>query len=76
METRVDQWKRNLLDLSLRNPLLNVRATSRFLPLSGGEPFGFDVPPEDGAVVPYMPGIPAKEIRARKGTLYDESGHV
>lgn len=35
-ETRVEQWKRKLLDLSLRNPLLNVRDSSKFLPLEDG----------------------------------------
>ncbi len=73
METRIDQWKRKLLDLSLRNPLLNVRETSRFLPLSNGAPFGFEVPPEDGAVVPYEPTIPEREIKARLKELYTTS---
>ena len=73
METRVDQWKRKLLDLSLRNSLLNVRDTSRFLPLSSGGSFGFDVPPEDGAVIQYKPVIPAKEIKARLKELYTTS---
>ena len=36
METRVDQWKRKLLDLSLRNPLLNARDGAKFLPFDGG----------------------------------------
>lgn len=36
METRVDQWKRKLLDLSLWNPLLNARDGAKFLPFDGG----------------------------------------
>ena len=38
-ELRVEQWKRKLLDLSLRNPLLNVRDSLRFLPLEDGLSF-------------------------------------
>ena len=33
-EVRVEKWKRNLLDLSLRNRLLNVKDGKHFLPLS------------------------------------------
>lgn len=33
METRVDQWKRKLLDLSLRNRLLNFKDTKKTIPL-------------------------------------------
>ena len=39
-EIRVDQWKRKLLDLSLRNPLLNARDGAKFLPFDGGVPYG------------------------------------
>lgn len=72
-ELRVEQWKRKLLDLSLRNPLLNVRETSKFLPLTSGGDFGFEVPAEDGAVVPYKPALPPKEIKARLKEIYTVS---
>ena len=61
-EQRVEQWKRKLLDLSLRNPLLNVRDSAKFLPLEDGPSFCGGTatsavvpytPPEAGAVVPY-----------------------
>lgn len=34
VEVRVEKWKRNLLDLSLRNRLLNVKDGKHFIPLS------------------------------------------
>ena len=35
-DNRVEQWKRNLLDLSMRNPLLNAREGRKFLPIKQG----------------------------------------
>lgn len=32
-QTRKDQWERRLLDLSLRNSLINIRLTSKYIPL-------------------------------------------
>ena len=49
-ESRVEQWKRRLLDLSLRNPLLNVRDGGKFLPFDGGMPYGGEATTE---IVPY-----------------------
>ena len=78
-EPRVEQWKRKLLDLSLRNPLLNVRDSLRFLPLEDGLSFCGGsassavvpyVPPEAGAVVPYKTRLSEKEIRKRLKELY------
>lgn len=78
-EPRVEQWKRKLLDLSLRNPLLNVRDSLRFLPLEDGLSFcggsaSSDVvpyvPPEAGAALPYKTRLSEKEIRKRLKELY------
>lgn len=78
-ESRVEQWKRKLLDLSLRNPLLNVRDGSKFLPFDGGEPYGGGAaatevvpytPPETGDAVPFRTNLPEKEIRRRLRELY------
>ena len=43
-ELRVEQWKRKLLDLSLRNTLLNVRDSAKFMPISEGEIFAAPLP--------------------------------
>ena len=88
-ESRVEQWKRKLLDLSLRNPLLNVRDGAKFLPFDGGAPYGGAAaaevvpcfPQEAGDVVPFKTNLPEKEIRKRlkelylaSRSLYNESG--
>lgn len=79
MESRVDQWKRKLLDLSLRNPLLNARDGAKFLPFDGGVPYGGGAattevvpytPPETGDSVPFRTSLPEKEIRKRLKELY------
>ena len=70
------------MDLSLRNPLLNVRDSSRFLSLEEGLSFCGGTatsavvpytPPEAGAVVPYKTRLPEKEIRKRLKELYRTS---
>ena len=77
-ESRVDQWKRKLLDLSLRNPLLNVRDSARFLPLEKGLDFGGEstttavvpyTPPEAGAVVEYKTRLCGVQGRASGADL-------
>ena len=82
IESRVEQWKRKLLDLSLRNPLLNVRDSAKFLPLEEGLSFCGGTatsavvpytPPEAGAVVPYKTRLSEKEIRKRLKELYRTS---
>ena len=84
-ESRVEQWKRKLLDLSKRNPLLNVRDSAKFLPLEDGVSFlggGATsavvpyVPPEAGAVVPYKSRLSEKEIRKRLKELYTTSRSI
>ena len=50
-ENRVEQWKRKLLDLSMRNPLLNAREGRKFLPIKHG---GIYSNAEDEtSIVPY-----------------------
>lgn len=84
-EPRVEQWKRKLLDLSLRNPLLNVRESSKFLPLEDGVKFSGGatttavapyVPPEAGTVVPYKTRLTEKEVRKRLKELYTTSRSI
>ena len=50
-ELRVDQWKRKLLDLSLRNPLPNARDGAKFLPFDGGAPYGSGAATTDVIVI-------------------------
>ncbi len=69
-EARVEQWKRKLLDLSLRNPLLNVRDSLKFLPLDG---VWSNETPETGAVIPFKTRLSEKEIRRRLKELYTTS---
>lgn len=78
-ETRVEQWKRKLLDLSLRNPLLNVRDGNRFLLLVKGAPYGggaasTEVVPygtaESGESLPFRSDLPETEIKKRLKELY------
>lgn len=82
IESRIEQWKRKLLDLTLRNPLLNAKNTSKFLFLQEGGVFGSA--PDSRAVVPYSPGeagatlsfnyaLPEKEVRERFKELYATS---
>lgn len=78
-DSRVEEWKRKLLDLSLRNPLLNVRDGSKFLPIE----IGISVPggADGSALVPYnTPGagedmsfrftLPEGVVRKRLKDLY------
>ncbi len=78
-EARVEQWKRKLLDLSLRNPLLNARDSSKFLPLQEGERWDAPVggtavvpyePPETGGDLPFKTTLTEKEVRKRLKELY------
>ena len=64
---RIDQWKRRLLDLSLRNPLLNIRDSSRYLPLDGGDKF---IPCDTGEETFIKSTLPEKELRNRLKSLY------
>lgn len=82
METRIDQWKRKLLDLSLKNPLLNARDGAKFLMFDGGVLYGgraattkvaLYTPPETGDSVPFKTTLPEKEVRKRLKELYLES---
>ena len=78
-ESRVEQWERKLLDLSLRNPLLNVRDGNKFLALDEGVPYAGGaattdivpyMPPEAGDTWPFNMHLPEKEIRKRLKELY------
>ncbi len=57
--TRVDRWKRRLLDLSLRNRLLNHRTTSKTIPLAGHDLARLEDLLSDGRVFRLLPERPA-----------------
>ena len=65
---------RKLLDLSLRNPLLNVRGGNKFLLFDGGGVETTEVvpytPPETGDAVPFRTRLSEKEIKKRFKKLY------
>lgn len=78
-EPRVEQWKRKLLDLSLRNPLLNARDGSKFLPIDSGvssikraetTEIALYHPVEVGEDIPFRTDLDEKEIRKRLKDLY------
>ena len=78
-DARVEQWKRKLLDLSLRNPLLNARDSAKFLPLqdgarweapAGGAAVVPYAPPEAGNDLPFKTALAEKEMRKRLRELY------
>ena len=81
-EPRVEQWKRKLLDLSLRNPLLNVRDGARFLPMEEGTlwtqpgsgpaavPYS---PPEIGGDLPFKTNLGEADVKKRLRELYRTS---
>ncbi len=54
-EDRVDHWQRKLLDLSLRNSLLNFRATRRAIQLDAPEPGRLEDLLADGEVLKVLP---------------------
>jgi hypothetical protein len=81
-ENRVEQWKRKLLDLSMRNPLLNAREGRKFLPIKQGGIYS-NVE-EETEVVPYSPPeagdkmsieseLAEKELKKRLKELYTTS---
>lgn len=84
-ESRVDQWKRKLLDLSLRNPLLNAKDGLKFLPIKTGGPqwgatAGTEIvpytPPSAGGDIPFQTLLDEKEIRRRLKELYLSSRSI
>ena len=90
-EPRVDQWKRKLLDLSLRNPLLNAKDGLKFLPIKTGGPqwgatAGTEIvpynPPSAGGDIPFQTLLDEKEIRRRlkefshKTLRFSDSGEL
>lgn len=81
-DNRVEQWKRNLLDLSMRNPLLNAREGRKFLPIKQGGIYSNAE--NETAVVPYSPPetdgkmsieseLTEKELKKRLKELYTTS---
>ena len=81
-ENRVEQWKRKLLDLSMRNPLLNAKDGRKFLPIQKGGIYssvkvGNDVIPysssEAGERIGVGSELGEKEIRKRLKELYTTS---
>ena len=84
-ESRVDQWKRKLLDLSLRNPLLNAKDGLKFLPIKTGGPqwgatAGTEIvpytPPSADGDIPFQTLLDEKEVRRRLKELYLSSRSI
>ena len=80
-ETRVDRWKRKLLDLSLRNRLLNCRDGRQVLPLDCGDVAKLEDGLAADAAVPVASALaPAetakrlKEIHRAGRTALEEAG--
>ena len=65
-DNRVEQWKRNLLDLSMRNPLLNAREGRKFLPIKQGGIYSNAE--NETAVVPYSPPETDGKMSIESGT--------
>ncbi len=81
-ESRIEQWKRKLLDLSLRNSLLNVRDGNRFLPIDEGVPYGSEAAKKKvdayaawkpDAPLPFKTVLPKKESDKRLKEIYRSS---
>lgn len=53
---RLDRWKLSLLDLTLRNRLLDARDGRQILPLVGADPVALFARLADGATLELMPG--------------------
>lgn len=58
VQTRVDQWKRRLLDLSLRNRLLNFKDTKKTIPLMCPDLPGLEDAIAAGTVFTFAPKPP------------------
>ena len=69
-ETRVEQWKRKLLDLSLRNRLLNCRDGRQFLPLACADVAKLEDRLSAMAVVPVESALPPAETTKRLKEIY------
>ena len=69
-ETRVEQWKRKLLDLSLRNRLLNCRDGRQFLPLACADVAKLEDRLSAMAVVPVESTLSPAETTKRLKEIY------
>ncbi|MDO8673831.1 MAG: DUF4011 domain-containing protein, partial [Dehalococcoidia bacterium] len=68
--TRLDQWERNLLDLSLRNSLLNFRVSGSSIPLLTAELSDIEDSLADGLSFQIHPRPVDWEGTARDATVY------
>jgi len=76
-EGRLDQWQRRLLDLSLRNPLLNLRNTKSNIPLIAPDPARLEDVLASGKALSLesMPGFAERDAQIhaeRTGEKLDE----
>lgn len=69
---RLDRWQRRLLDLSLRNNLLNFRAGKRAIELIGPEPGLLEDRLSEGYRFRIMPSIEQQGADPREYTLHAE----
>ena len=81
VESRVERWKRKLLDLSLRNRLLNCRDGKQVLPLASGDVAKLEDMLAVESSVPVASALPPgetakrlKEIHRAGRTAVEESG--
>lgn len=81
-ESRIEQWKRKLLDLSLRNSLLNVRDGNCFLPIDEGAPYTSEAAKKrvdayaawkPASPLPFKTAIPENESDKRLKEIYRSS---
>jgi very-short-patch-repair endonuclease len=56
-ETRLDRWKRKLLDMTMRNKLLNFRESKKTLPMLCPDPGSFEDALADGAPFKMYPRL-------------------
>ncbi len=70
--TRLDRWKQRLLDLTLRNRLLNFRPTRKTLELSFTDPAALEDALADGTEFALFPKPTFLEDQGRSATLHSD----
>ncbi|MBW1737466.1 MAG: DUF3320 domain-containing protein [Deltaproteobacteria bacterium] len=71
-ETRLDRWKRKLLDLSLRNRLLNFKATKKTIPLLCPNLASVEDALADGEEFDVLPPIEPEQFGPRRSDIYEQ----
>jgi very-short-patch-repair endonuclease len=71
--SRLDRWQRKLLDLSLRNSLLNFKATKRAIKLDAPDPGGLEDMLADGKTIRLRPRPDLMDGRDERSSTIHES---